>query len=118
MQDNVVALAEQQRRIARMHRQLEAAMANGALPDPSSVVAAAPPGKDGATRGRNLDGSSAGTTELFSAKATAKTLVHEVAHGEGWLVLAGQVAIAVALGSGYERHRSRNANSLSSHKRV
>lgn len=117
MQDNVVALAEQQRRIARMHRQLEAAMANGALPDPSSVVAAAP-GKDGAARGRNLDGSSAGTTELFSAKATAKTLVHEVAHGEGWLVFAGQVAIAVALGSGYERYRSRNANSLSSHKRV
>lgn len=111
-----MALAEQQRRIARMHRQLEAAMANGALPDPSSVAAAAP-GRDAAARGRGLDDSSA-TTELFSAKAATRTLVHEVAHGEGWLVLAGQVAIAVALGSGYERYRSRNANSLSPHKRV
>ena len=37
MQNHVVELAEQQRRIARMHRQLAAAVDNGAVPDVDHV---------------------------------------------------------------------------------
>jgi hypothetical protein len=113
MQDNVVALAEQQRRIARMHRQLEAAMANGAMPDPAVMASSAEAltaDAKAAASVRSLDQTAGSPTELFSAKAATKTLVHDVEHGEGWLVLVGQVALAVALGSGYERFRSWHTN--------
>ena len=82
-----------------MHRQLSAAVALGAVPDasavPASAFAAAPPTTREAEEA---------VPEMVSIE---KTVVHEFVHGESWLVLAGQMAVAVALGGGYERFRSR-----------
>ena len=149
MQDNVVALAEQQRRVARMHRQLAAAMANGASPDPAVLTKLSgvrPSGgetsrimpMDDATKLSGVRPSGGETSrvlpmndatklsgvrpnggetsrvmplesELFAKPPSVKTLVHEVEHGESWFVLVAQVAVAVALGSGYERFRTGRA---------
>ena len=127
MQDNVVALAEQQRRVARMHRQLAAAMANGASPDPAVLTKLSgvrPSGgetsrvmpMDDATKLSGVRPNGGETSrvmplesELFAKPPSVKTLVHEVEHGESWFVLVAQVAVAVALGSGYERFRTGRA---------
>ena len=55
-----------------MHRQLEAAMANGAIPDPDALAAV-----------RSLDAKP--QVELET------TLIHEIVHGESWLALVLQV---------------------------
>jgi len=103
MQDHVVELAEQQRRIARMHRQLAAATALGATVDPSAVPSASASGADSADAAAQGEAASA-PPQLVTV---SKTAVHEFVHGESWLALVGQVAVAVALGSGYERMRSK-----------
>ena len=102
LQENVVELAEQQRRIARMHRQLEAAITNGAVPDEKLLAKAATrlATESRGTSSANLE------TELLSVRTVEKTMVHEVLHGESWMVLVGQCALAVVLGTTYERFRS------------
>jgi len=104
LQENFVELAEQQRRIARMHRQLEAAIANGAVPDEKKLAKAS-------TRlatATGVSSSASQETELLSVRTVEKTMVHEVLHGESWVMLVGQCALALVLGTTYERFRGTN----------
>lgn len=91
MQNHVVELAEQQRRIARMHRQLAAAVDNGAVPDVDHVS--------------QLLAEDA-TSAQEQPKYKIENIYHEIEHGESWLMLVGQVAVAAVLGTGYERLRA------------
>jgi hypothetical protein len=102
LQENVVELAEQQRRIARMHRQLAAAIANGAVPDQKILAKAI--SRKTSTAGFSASGTE---SELLSVRTVEKTMVHEVFHGESWLALVGQCTLALVLGTTYERFRSR-----------
>lgn len=83
---HVLSSISQYSRIARMHRQLSAALDNGAKPDQTKLYEAG--------------------LRKTTADLSVKTTVNEIVHGESWLILVGQVAFAVALGSGYERFRS------------
>jgi hypothetical protein len=103
MQNHVVELAEQQRRIARMHRQLTAAMDNGAVPDPEHVSRLTL-----AATSSSYSSSASASSEGLPQRVKAKVVnvIHEIEHSQSWLMLIGQVAIAAVLGTSYEKYRS------------